>query len=322
MTEDYITIRGMKVRTKNTRLPVNKLKFYPDNPRIYSAIGAADKPPTQEEIHAKLSRMDHVKELIQDIKLNGDLIDPIIVKSGTYEVLEGNSRLAAYRELASVDPIKWGKMRSVVLPQDIDDALVFALLGQYHIKGKKDWQPYEQAGFLQRRHKQQEVPIDQLAHELGINPGDARTLVGTYEFMLDGGIRDSNKWSFAFEYNKSRKMKKHRRAYAHLDAVIVRGIKQNQFGTAMEFRDGLKDLGDAPEKAVRRFAEGELSFDEAVDAAQSSGNTNEVYKRLNRFRKWVVRKEIHDTIEGSKGEERKKVRYELKKLSQILSKYE
>ena len=93
------------------RLAVMTLKYFSENPRIYFAIDVDESEPTQEEIQEKLIKMDHVKELVQDIKLNGDLIDPIIVKDGSFEVLEGNSRLAAYRELYKRDPLKWGKMR-------------------------------------------------------------------------------------------------------------------------------------------------------------------------------------------------------------------
>lgn len=40
--------------------------------------------------------------------------------------------LAAYRQLAAKEPIKWVLVKCTVLPDDVDDALVFALLGQFH----------------------------------------------------------------------------------------------------------------------------------------------------------------------------------------------
>jgi ParB-like nuclease domain len=107
-----------------------------------------------------------LKALIHDISDNGGLIDPLVVRDKDFVVLEGNSRLAAYRFLASKDPIKWAKAKCTILPADIDEKLVFALLGQYHVKGKKDWVPYEKAGFLYRRHKQQKVVLSTIAAEL------------------------------------------------------------------------------------------------------------------------------------------------------------
>ena len=129
MSDDFIVIREQIVPIEQKRIEVNKLTFFTENPRIYSAVGADIGEPTQEEIQEKLSKLDHVKELIHDIKLNGDLIDPIIVRKGRYDVLEGNSRLAAYRELYKQDPLKWGEMRSTLLPEDIPESLIFALLG-------------------------------------------------------------------------------------------------------------------------------------------------------------------------------------------------
>ena len=85
----------------------------------------------------------------------------------TFVVLEGNSRLAAYRELAKNDAIKWGKAKVRLLPDDISEELVFALLGEYHIIGRKDWAPYEQAGYLYRRNVTHGVSAQSMARRDG-----------------------------------------------------------------------------------------------------------------------------------------------------------
>ena len=167
-TGDSLTILGIRVPTTTQMLAQQKLKFFADNPRVYSVMRANGKQPTQEEIQQQLSELEHVKELREDIKRNGGLLEPLIVRGGSFEVLEGNSRLAAYRQLATKEPIKWSMVKCTLLPPDVDAALVFALLGQFHIKGKKDWAPYEQAGFLYRRFKDHKVPVSTLAAELGL----------------------------------------------------------------------------------------------------------------------------------------------------------
>src|SRR5690242_16349796 len=129
MNEDSLVILGVKVPTKTQSLPQKKLLFFADNPRVYSVVRANGKQPTQEEIQQQLSDLEHVKELREDIKRNGGLIEPLIVRGGSFEVLEGNSRLAAYRQLAVKDPIKWGMVKCTVLPDDVQPSLVFALLG-------------------------------------------------------------------------------------------------------------------------------------------------------------------------------------------------
>ena len=52
-------------------------------------------------------------------------------------VLEGNSRLAAYRILKIEDPITWSKIDCKILSSDISEEFIFILLGNFHITGKK-----------------------------------------------------------------------------------------------------------------------------------------------------------------------------------------
>ena len=317
MAEESLTIRGKEIPIKRCQLEVNKLMFFPDNPRIYSAIGAGQVAPLQEEIQAKLVRMEHVKELVYDIQLNGGLIDPIIVRDGSFEVLEGNSRLAAYRELIKKDPIKWGTMRSVLLPQDIDEASVFALLGQYHIKGKKDWQPFEQAGFLYRRHKKQGIDIDTLSKELGLRLSETKNLISTYDFMASKKIKSPAKWSYYYEYIKSRKIKKIRKDFASLDSVMVKKIQSGELEKATDFRDGLKVLSEAKPKTINKLIEGSYDFGEALNVVKLSGNSNEAYQRLNRFRMWLAKEETKDAFGSANETERKKIGFELGKIHSI-----
>ena len=181
--------------TKTQMLPQKKLLFFVDNPRVFSVVRANGKQPTQEEIQQQLSELEHVKELREDIKRNGGLIEPLIVRGGSFEVLEGNSRLASYRQLAEKDPIKWGMVKCTVLPYDVQDSLVFALLGQFHIKGKKDWAPYEQAS----------VPVPAYRTTASAENPRPRTRpqyeeryssIETYQFMVDHDEVATSKWSY------------------------------------------------------------------------------------------------------------------------------
>lgn len=312
--EDTLLIRGQKIPVRIGMMSQESLRFYPENPRIYSIVCADAKEPEQEEIQRQLLKMDHVKTLYQDIKANGGLIDPIIVRDGTYEVLEGNSRLAAYRALRNEDPIKWGKIKCQLLPQDIEDSVVFALLGQYHIKGKKDWAPYEQAGFLYRRHKLHKISKTLLGQELGLGKRRVSQLIETYQFMLDHKDDNTNKWSYYEEYIKSNKIKKLRENYIGFDDDIVAKIKSAEISRAVEIRDILPKLASAPKKIVQRFQEGIIDLQEAVDLADQSGGTDRTYQRLNRFRTWLVQPEIEAEILNPNSSASAKIRFEVGKL--------
>src|SRR4029077_19362802 len=71
-----LPIRGQTIPTRTGFLPVFDLRFFPDNPRVYSLVHGDDHEPSQEAIERKLLEMDHVKHLIQDIKNHGGLIEP------------------------------------------------------------------------------------------------------------------------------------------------------------------------------------------------------------------------------------------------------
>jgi hypothetical protein len=314
---DELMIGGKRIPVKICHLEHKKLQFYPENPRIFSIIGAGEKLPSQEEIEARLLSMEHVKDLVQDIKRNGGLIDPIIVKDGSLEVLEGNSRLAAYRALSNDDPIKWGYIKCVLLPPDMSEDAIFALLGQYHIKGKKDWAPFEQAGFLYRRHKKQGVEISALAKEIGIGRGTVRQLVDTYQFMIDHDQTALSRWSYFFEYLKSNKIKKARGASEGFDKLIVDKVNSGEITKATDIRDKLPIITTASDNVLKKFVKKELDFEQAYERAVEAGGDNASLRKLSAFRKWLGRKEVQDEIMELDGQAGKRAHFELKRLAAL-----
>jgi len=199
---DTITLRGKEMEVRVGFLIQTDLKFYPENPRVYSIVSADDRIPTQEEIEQALKRMDHVKQLVHSIIANGGLIDPLLVRDGDLVVLEGNSRLAAYRILFNRNPTKWGKVKCKILDHDISEEDVFALLGEYHLIGKKDWAPYEQAGYLYRRYKRHGVSPTTMSKEMGLSAKRISQLIHIYEFMVEHKDNDVQRWSYYEEYLK------------------------------------------------------------------------------------------------------------------------
>ena len=105
-------------------------------------------------------------------KGNQGLLEPIIVRNGDCVVLEGNSRLAAYRILKIEDPITWSKIDCKILSSDISEEFIFILLGNFHITGKKDWEPFETAGYLYRRKTSHNISLSQLESEVGLTKGN------------------------------------------------------------------------------------------------------------------------------------------------------
>lgn len=322
---DTTKVEHGTLRIRNQDLPVrtiwieqNKLKFFVDNPRIYSVVRAGGKIPAQDEIYAELLEQEHVRELKADIQLNGGLIDPLIVKDGTFEVLEGNSRLAACRWLYENDkgnaPL-WGKVKCTLLPKDIAEPLIFAILGQYHIRGKKDWVPYEQAGFLYRRfhHHKQDIPT--VADELGIKRGEAQHQIEVFEFMVKHNEVKRERWSYYDEYLKSKKIKRARDQFPDFDKLIVQKIRKGEIGRAVDVRDSLPAVCVGPARNLKRFAEGKLDFDEAHRSALDAGGGNADYKRLHTFRQWIAKADTEkDLTETKEKNIRDRINFELDKI--------
>lgn len=313
-TEEKLTLRGEEISVQVGSVPQVSLMFYLENPRLYSIVRSEDQEPTQEDILETLSKKDHVKHLVKSIQENGGLIDPVIVLGGKNIVLEGNSRLAAYRILAEKDAIKWGMIKVKILPPTISESSIFALLGEYHIIGKTDWAPYEQAGYLYRRHKNHNIEIPELASEIGLGKRTIGHLIKVYQFMLDKGESDINRWSYYDEYLKSNKIKKAREEYPELDQVIVDKIRSGDIPKAIDIREGLQKICEAGGKTLHKFANKQIDFEESVQSAEDKGAGDYALQRLRKFKDWIIDSNTEQDILDVSGDAKNRCVFELEKI--------
>lgn len=185
-TMETITIGQKEFLVEERQINQQELLFYVDNPRVYSALREnGNENPTQEEIEVKMRAMEHVKELARNIDQNGGLIEALIIidRDGEYVVLEGNSRLAAYRILAERDPLRWQKVRCNVLPESITENEIFTLLGTLHLVKKKDWTVYEQAAYVYRQKMINSIPEKVLAKNVGLSPAAVKKYINPDLFI-------------------------------------------------------------------------------------------------------------------------------------------
>lgn len=319
--KDSITIGKVKYQVVRCELKQADLKFYPENPRVYSILNNASDNPSQEEIEEEMCKMEHVKELRISIESNGGLTDPLIVKGNV--VLEGNSRLAAYRILNKTQPAKWGLVKCMVLPNDITDEAIFTLLGQYHIIGRKDWDPFEQATYLFRHLQQTKIPIDILAKNLGVSPGKAKQMNEVVEFMKKHDDVDKKHWSHYEEYLKNSGVKIYRRTNPDLDTTIAQSIKSGEIEKAADIRclGVVAKVGDKQAKRLmQKVATGELNIYEAYEKMKSTGKLVNVVKELKKHR--VFYSEPDSLIQQIATNEntRQEALFEIKKILKNLKK--
>jgi hypothetical protein len=311
---DSILLRGKVISVLSCELPQQELLFYPENPRIYSSVRAdGDDDPSQEEIFQVLSKTEHVREtLVPSIRNNGGLIEPILVRGST--VLEGNSRLASYRILSHSEPGKWRLIRAKVLPKNITDSQVFSLLGEYHMVGKKDWLPYEQAGYLFRRHEHHEVAVDELVGEVGLTRRKVEHLISVYRFMLDHNERSRDKWSFYDELLKKTSFKELLTLYPRFYEIITDKIKAREIERAVDLRDQLPHIVRAGGNTLKKFLQGKTSFDEAIEDARLRGAGNYHARKLKSVQQWLAEPDIETELEAMSNEEINNVRYLFDKI--------
>jgi hypothetical protein len=317
VSTDMITLRGKEVPLTVESVDNTSLRFYSENPRIYSHLwreGAQE--PTQQEIFEVLSKTEHVREvLLPSIKANGGLIEPLLVRSNI--VLEGNSRLAAYRLLSAPgreDREKWIKIRVRILPRDISEGDVFALLGEYHIVGKKDWAPFEQAGYVYRRHKKHGIRETDLEKEIGISAGKIKHLIRVYQFMMDHNEKNATRWSYYDELLKGRKFAAAIARYPDFNELIVEKINSEEIERAVDLRDRLPLITKAGGNTLKKFMSGAYSFEQAVTDARLRGAGNYNAKRLNEFRQWLADDQLDKEFRTAAENEIKTLKYELDKI--------
>ena len=293
-----LKLRKKEVPYEEIQAPVGQLAFYPENPRIYSQFaGSGDR--TQENVQAKLEGMDHVKELRSQIDRDGQVNEPLFCIPVSpeselhgqyqYQVLEGNSRLAALRmnKKGSLPPsrVACNVLDFSGYSERETESLIFSLLGQFHIIGKTDWRSYENAAYIYRRFTNHEVQVEDIAKEISLTPSKVRQMVNAFQMMIDAGDDNTSRWSYYEAYASSAKLKNHRENIPGLHDRVVELIKEDKFPRALDMRDKLPDILRNQRARKILLDENEPEpFKEALAVADISGDTDATFKRLQRFR--------------------------------------
>ena len=281
-----IQIQNETIEYRERELKVDELKFWPENPRVYSALRQKlfGEEPTQKDIEEVMTSLENVKRLRSSIKAFGGLTHPLFVRNGV--VIEGNSRLAAYRLLCRIDKIKWAKVRCNVLPDDMSDDLVFALIGSIHIDGVTEWTPFEQAGYLFRHLQKSKKPIEAISKDCGLTTAKAKLYVKVYETMLDNEDTDQSKWSYYVEMLKNSDIITKSKNFPELNLIdtLCRKIKDGSISKANEFRD-IGKLAKANSSEAYKALEAYINDEESLESAVTKVSAEEQKKHARHVAK-------------------------------------
>ena len=298
-TDDTLHISGQTVPTKRGELKHGDLSFWPDNPRIYSIVHQTEVPPDQEEIQLELLSLEHVKKLVNAIKHHGSLQHPIVVLDKSFEVIEGNSRLAAWRYLAQRGAKEYAKIPAMVLPADTGEDLIYSYLNQEHIEGKTKWSAYEQAGVIYRLIETSGKDVGALKDQMNISKQVAQKMYDTYALMVRHGEDKPNRYSYYEAYLVNSKAKAKRKKEPRMDDRIVEEIRKNEV-TAQEFRKMLPVVCENS-KEFSKFISGKSSLLGAYENLEAKGKTKGLVVQLRNIHNQVqeMKKSEFDALQAS-----------------------
>jgi len=176
MVTRILKIGNVDVPVEDVEMNQVELLFYPDNPRVHNAVHSSNiEDPSQEELEKEMRSRDNVKKLKVNIEAMGGLLNPIVICKNV--VLEGNSRLAAYRMLAESDKVKWSKIKCTRLPDDIKEDLILTYLGSVHLVGQTPWSAFEKASYIYRMKEKSRRPVKAMADDMGLDAKEAELFV-------------------------------------------------------------------------------------------------------------------------------------------------
>ena len=286
-----IKILGESIPVSDDYLGIYELKFLKDNPRIYACIHEIlnfenqTEAQQQENIYQKLLEEPSVKKLLPEVKRHGGLMESLLIRWDTREVIEGNSRLAVYRKLYEENESErdtWGFIPCEIIAS-LTDAQQAVFLSQMHIKGKTKWSAYEKANFAYVR-QEAGWTIQQIADAFGESQGTIKTRIKAIEEMHCNQDRARSHFSYYDVLVRSPDISRAMKERADLRDFLweeIKGVEspkpnEDDF-TAQNLRQWLPKILRKP-KVLKKYMRREIGLFEANQLAAISGAEDGVRK--------------------------------------------
>ena len=276
-----IKLHDTDVELSYNECSIYELNFYTENPRVYtythSVPGFSDlsQEEQQEAIFEKLKKQESFKNLLPTVKEHGGLMEPVLVRWDTQEVVEGNSRLAVYRALAQTD--RSGAWDSIPchIASGLTQEQMVAFLSQVHVKGKTKWSAYEKANFAYV-HRKKGWSTEKIAQEFGESPGTISHRIRVIERMKRNRDEEFQHFSYYDVIERRPEIKRAVDEDSNLEDFLltrIRGMERSKVNstefTAQEMREKLPRIIEKP-KVLKAFAKGDADLHEAYERARIS----------------------------------------------------
>ena len=297
-----IALMGEDVPATHELLRISELNFLPDNPRVYAAVREmadfASLMPAekQDRIYGQLLQEPSVTKLIPEIRRDGGLQNPIVVRWDTKQVIEGNSRLAAYRKLHEDSPqdARWISIRCLVVDKLTPDQQT-RLLGQAHLRGQTDWSPYAKALYCFSWVEEMCKDATSLSNLSGISAAEIKKNVRIIKLMRENGDDRASNFSYYNVIVTNRRISSAVEQNEELKRVLLADVKNKSF-TSQAMRDWLPTVIDKP-KFLRRYLRRDSTLEDAFDRAKVS-DTQQRLKRIRDRLRDIERTDIEALNKG------------------------
>ncbi len=175
---------------KQAAVQVSEIDFDTDNPRIKKAIEKYGGRLTPQQIHFALRSAANgpassFSSLKDSIRASKGILSPItlIRRGGRYICIDGNTRLAIYREFDKENVAgDWSRIKSLIIEgatqPDIEMRRVSA-----HLVGAREWPAYEKARYLHYLRNEKLWDYGRLIELCGGNKAEIERQIDAYHDM-------------------------------------------------------------------------------------------------------------------------------------------
>ncbi|MBF2759077.1 MAG: ParB N-terminal domain-containing protein [Ectothiorhodospiraceae bacterium AqS1] len=289
--QNYIKILGDEIPYDEVRIEINRLRYYEDNPRVYPKLIQDGPFPKNSEdqqifIEEKMQKEKSVKKLLKTIKNQGGITEPLIVLQKNYQVIDGNSRLAALRMLSkkhNEDALQF--MSAPCRIMTLTNGQIDAYLHLIHIDSKTEWTPYEKAMRAYKRVFKDGVEEKIYSSTTGATIDDINKSIEIIKLMQENesGTLRPDMFSYYEQLVKSRKLNRACNEHPELKPYLLSVIRRDDLEfKAQELRDGIPQIAQKP-KQLRKLMKGEIDFIQAVEITRISQPKNHLDKALANF---------------------------------------
>jgi hypothetical protein len=183
--------------------------------------------------------------------------------------------------------------------------------------GRKDWSPFEQAGFLVRGLEATKVKIEEFAKSLGLSAANAKKCVEVYEYMKEQNDLNPARWGYYEEFLKNRAIKNIVKEHPELEEKVVEDIKAGKIHEASDIRklgDIAKSKSKTGKKALAQYKEGKITLEKAYEHVKETGALDEDLQRIRRFKEFINDSDLEDKFSDISEDLKNKLQYEIKAI--------